>query len=203
MSGPCRNRVAKELPVPASAGNPAVTDGVHVQPVEAPQRGIEELVVAPQIDDDGAVSVARLRYRHVDQEENYESVEMRRVGSGFLATIPAAYTKTEFPLEYFFELTGRQGARGIVRAVPVAREPGGALVGGDQRRIGLQGLGVAAGDPRALPPHQGVRHRPAPQRVAERLTARGLALTTGAVEALFRRHGVKKTARSRLKRWQS
>jgi hypothetical protein len=37
-------------------------------------------------------------------------------------------------------------------------------------------------------------------RVAERLNARGIAVTPGQVEDIFSRHGVKKTARSRSKR---
>ena len=39
-------------------------------------------------------------------------------------------------------------------------------------------------------------------RVAERLNARGIAVTPGQVEDIFSRHGVKKTARSRSKRLQ-
>lgn len=42
-----------------------------------------------------------------------------------------------------------------------------------------------------------------PRRVAERLNARGIAVTAGQVEGVFRRHGVKKTARSRSKRLRS
>ena len=42
-----------------------------------------------------------------------------------------------------------------------------------------------------------------PTRVAERLTARGIAVTAGQVEGIFSRHGVKKTARSRSKRLRS
>lgn len=39
--------------------------------------------------------------------------------------------------------------------------------------------------------------------VADRLRARGIAVTVDQVEGIFRRHGVKKTARSRSKRWRS
>ncbi len=42
-----------------------------------------------------------------------------------------------------------------------------------------------------------------PTRVAERLNARGIAVTAGQVEGIFSRHGVKKTARSRSKHLRS
>ena len=42
-----------------------------------------------------------------------------------------------------------------------------------------------------------------PKRMAERLTARGIAVTAGQVGDIFNRHGVKKTARSRSKRLRS
>jgi hypothetical protein len=47
---------------------------------------------------------ARLYYRHVNQAERYESVEMQAVGKNYGATIPAAYTNSPYPLQYYFEL---------------------------------------------------------------------------------------------------
>lgn len=47
---------------------------------------------------------ARLYYRHVNQAERYETVEMQVVGKRYRATIPAAYTNTMYPLQYYFEL---------------------------------------------------------------------------------------------------
>ncbi|HEY4356918.1 MAG TPA: hypothetical protein VGN16_14300 [Acidobacteriaceae bacterium] len=55
------------------------------------------------------VSAARLHYRHVDQAERYTVVTMERTGDSFHASIPAAYTDTEYPLQYFFQLTTRAG----------------------------------------------------------------------------------------------
>jgi hypothetical protein len=51
-----------------------------------------------------SVSVVRLHYRHVNQAERYVSVEMRERNGTYAATIPAAYTKSPFPLQYYFEL---------------------------------------------------------------------------------------------------
>lgn len=55
---------------------------------------------------------ATLRYRHVDQAERWVSLEMRREGASFLAAIPAEYTQSPYPLEYYFELR-RSGSPGL------------------------------------------------------------------------------------------
>ena len=46
----------------------------------------------------------RLFYRHVDQAETYESVNMTGRDNVFKAAIPAAYTQSPYPLEYYFEV---------------------------------------------------------------------------------------------------
>jgi hypothetical protein len=50
------------------------------------------------------VSSVRLKYRHVNQAEYYETVDMAGEGGKYHATIPAEYTKTDFSLQYYFEL---------------------------------------------------------------------------------------------------
>ena len=52
---------------------------------------------------------ATLYYRHVNQAERYQSVEMESRGSTFRAAIPAGYTDSPYPLQYYFEF--RQGPR--------------------------------------------------------------------------------------------
>jgi hypothetical protein len=47
---------------------------------------------------------ARLRYRHVDQAERWQWVEMEASGRGYKGTIPGDYTASAFGLEYYFEL---------------------------------------------------------------------------------------------------
>jgi hypothetical protein len=47
---------------------------------------------------------AQLRYRHVNQAEVWQAVEMETRQDRFQATIPADYTDSAFPLQYFFEL---------------------------------------------------------------------------------------------------
>ena len=46
----------------------------------------------------------RLYYRHVNHAERYESVEMQGQARRWRAAIPAAYTDSPYPLEYYFEL---------------------------------------------------------------------------------------------------
>jgi hypothetical protein len=55
------------------------------------------------------VSSIRLRFRHVDQAERWTRVEMQGDGGTFTVAIPADYTQSDFPLEYFFELVGKSG----------------------------------------------------------------------------------------------
>jgi hypothetical protein len=51
-----------------------------------------------------AVGQATLWYRHVNQAERWLSMPMQRAGSRFSAAIPASYTDSPYPLQYYFEL---------------------------------------------------------------------------------------------------
>jgi hypothetical protein len=57
----------------------------------------------------------RLRYRHVNQAETWQMVEMEQTGKVFRAEIPAAYTDSLFPLQYHFQI---HDADGGVRLYP-------------------------------------------------------------------------------------
>jgi hypothetical protein len=48
---------------------------------------------------------ARLHYRHVNHAERWRDMEMSGSGGKFLAAIPADYTDSPFPLQYYFELS--------------------------------------------------------------------------------------------------
>ena len=52
----------------------------------------------------GPVAGARMHYRRVNQAERWKVLDMERDGRGFRAAIPAGYTRSPFPLEYYFEL---------------------------------------------------------------------------------------------------
>ena len=46
----------------------------------------------------------RLFYRHVNQAEHYQDVEMQSQGGEYRAIIPGSYTDSIYPLQYYFEL---------------------------------------------------------------------------------------------------
>jgi hypothetical protein len=50
------------------------------------------------------VEVVRLRYRHTNQAEPWQTDPMVRSGGRWRAAIPAGYTDSVFPLQYYFEL---------------------------------------------------------------------------------------------------
>src|SRR5206468_1547693 len=50
------------------------------------------------------LSGARLYYRHVNHAERWQSAEMQPDGSAFHGTIPASYTASPYPMQYYFEL---------------------------------------------------------------------------------------------------
>jgi len=57
---------------------------------------------------DGSAT-AVLLYRHVNQAERWQSIGMQREERSFRASIPASYTDSPYPLQYYFEL--KQGAK--------------------------------------------------------------------------------------------
>ena len=59
----------------------------------------------------GAHPIAiRLFYRHVDQAERWTSAELNHEAGRYTGTIPAEYTQSEYPLQYYFELEDGEGA---------------------------------------------------------------------------------------------
>ncbi len=56
------------------------------------------------IDVHDAPSSVQLFYRHVNQAERWRSVEMERNHRGYSASVPAEYTGSPFPLQYYFQL---------------------------------------------------------------------------------------------------
>jgi rhodanese-related sulfurtransferase len=51
-----------------------------------------------------SLASARLLYRHVDQAEEYQSIDLTEQSGELRAAIPAAYTASNYPLQYFLEL---------------------------------------------------------------------------------------------------
>jgi hypothetical protein len=73
--------------------------GIH-EPPPSFRRGQALAIIAhaPQL------AGVRLRYRHVNQADSWQMVEMERTGKDFRVEIPAAYTDSPFPLQYHFQI---------------------------------------------------------------------------------------------------
>src|SRR5437879_1700415 len=50
------------------------------------------------------LSGIRLYYRHVNQAERYQTLDMLVEGGTYRATIPGTYTASKYPLQYYFEV---------------------------------------------------------------------------------------------------
>jgi hypothetical protein len=50
----------------------------------------------------------RLHYRHVNQAETWQSGEMQWRDQAYRAAIPAAYTRSPYPLQYYFEVREKE-----------------------------------------------------------------------------------------------
>jgi len=59
------------------------------------------------------IAAVNLHYRHLNQAENYVSLVMEKHEAQHTASIPAAYTATDFPLEYFFTISTADGKTGL------------------------------------------------------------------------------------------
>jgi hypothetical protein len=55
------------------------------------------------------IGSVRLFYRHVNHAERYKTLDMQLIGRSYRATIPADYTNSQYPLQYYFELREKSG----------------------------------------------------------------------------------------------
>jgi len=80
----------------------------HTPPASFAPGAAVSIEVAVRLDD-GADASVRLHYRHLNQAEAYQIVEMAADADRFRANIPGAYTASPYQLLYFFEV--RSGPR--------------------------------------------------------------------------------------------
>lgn len=73
----------------------------HTQPVGF--RAGEPLEIELSLEKKSPEAV-RLYYRHVNQGERFQTASMERKGKRFNSAIPAAYTDSPYPLQYYFEI---------------------------------------------------------------------------------------------------
>jgi hypothetical protein len=87
---------------PATLCQHTVTSSFH------PGAPLKLSVVVPTGTQNAPASVV-LCYRHVNQAERWLSVEMQGDHGSYSAAIPAEYTDSVYPLQYYFELRGEAG----------------------------------------------------------------------------------------------
>ena len=81
--------------------------GFHTPPATF-QRGKPFPVVA-RLTGSTAITGLRLRYRHVNQAETWQSSEMEQSGDDYHAVIAAEFTDSPFPLQYYFQIRIQSG----------------------------------------------------------------------------------------------
>ena len=84
--------------------------GLH-EPAASFQRGQPLTIVAhvPKVSNLSVTSGLRLRYRHVNQAETWQMVEMELANDDYRAVIAADYTDSPFPLQYYFQIHSDSG----------------------------------------------------------------------------------------------
>ena len=106
-----RLRAVQQAVLGPARPRPAIR-GEHTPPVSF-RPGAEitiELSMAKVAEASRPVAVL-LRYRPVNQAEAWSDLEMKQQDAVWRATIPAAHTRSPYPLQYFFELRNGAGAR--------------------------------------------------------------------------------------------
>jgi hypothetical protein len=83
---------------------------VHTPPTSFRRRQLVALELTPTGENMGAKAVL-LYYRHTQQAESWCTAQMRVLPDRAECIIPAEYTDTPFPLQYYFELSDASGQR--------------------------------------------------------------------------------------------
>jgi hypothetical protein len=102
--GPAQN---VQQAIRCATGNPTrpSTDCSHTSPASFhPGLPLSLALLVPGESAHGAPSSAYLHYRHVDQAERWQSVQMQASQHKYSGEIPAAYTHSDYSLQYYFEL---------------------------------------------------------------------------------------------------
>ena len=102
--GPAQN---VQQAIRCATGNPArpSADCSHTSPASFhPGLPLSLALLVPGDSAHGAPSSVYLHYRHVDQAERWQSVQMQASQHKYSGEIPAAYTHSDYSLQYYFEL---------------------------------------------------------------------------------------------------
>ena len=105
-----RDTAKSELSWKSSEHTHPPLNGIHTPPVSF-RRGeaLGLTVVARTIRGVGRIGDIQLRYRHVNQGEEWQELSMEKSANAYRATIPARYTNSPFPLQYYFRIRNVSG----------------------------------------------------------------------------------------------
>ena len=82
-------------------------------PPPAGFRPRQAVAIELAVDKGREIASARLYYRHVNQAEHWQSIEMALRDGVWRAAIPSAYTDSPYPLQYYCELRESPDKAGI------------------------------------------------------------------------------------------
>jgi hypothetical protein len=102
---------AKPARIPARALHPRLPNVTFAGQTPAPAAPGQDYLVQVEVTAPNGLKWIRLRYRHVNQKEDYQTADMTpgaRTGA-YSATIPASYIDPRWDLMYFVEVVDRQG----------------------------------------------------------------------------------------------
>ncbi|HXD01664.1 MAG TPA: hypothetical protein VN048_20175, partial [Verrucomicrobiae bacterium] len=115
-------RKKRDEPAPATAGDSEAVERAMAEVLSPTPRSENKIEHAPpgpfkrgetltiELSAKGRVDALGLHYRRVNQAETWRSVEMTEKAGKWSAAIPAEYTDSEFPLQFYFELRGEAGS---------------------------------------------------------------------------------------------
>jgi hypothetical protein len=108
-------RMEEKLATATASADPAVQRAVAAALAPAPRgrapvthqpptlRRAADVSLQFVVGGEAPVTSGRLFYRHVNQAERYESIDLVRTGNRYQGTIPAAYADAPFALQYYVE----------------------------------------------------------------------------------------------------
>ncbi|MEI7729781.1 MAG: hypothetical protein WCO56_09420 [Verrucomicrobiota bacterium] len=110
QSGPVEaNQSHEEIWAPAPVNAQAAPRVTHTPPVTIPTGA--PLRLTARVTAPSGIATVRLRYRHVTQFEDYETLDLQRTGDSddFTAIVPGEFLVPEWDFMYFIEATSSDG----------------------------------------------------------------------------------------------
>jgi hypothetical protein len=102
---------ARSVRIPDREANPRGPVMTVMGPTPAPAEPGKDFIVRVKVTAPAGVKWIRLRYRHVNQKEDYQTAEMTLDAQTglYAASIPAAFIDPHWDLMYYVEIVDRQG----------------------------------------------------------------------------------------------